>query len=210
MALGWMKLYEQEPRPDLIRSTVLALTFLAGERAKAGEAPADHWALLATAELLKIADREQLVIPRKVLFDHALQICHAILEDGHAPQALPVMEGALAANGLVTPTATRLEGLLAALTFLPQGHPMRGHVEAAVHRGVGFLLRAQVRGGEFDGAFPYAISRIPAGHGTGAGAFNAKVGEVRIDYVQHSMSALVQYLDWTRQADAKVPQIESR
>jgi hypothetical protein len=201
MALAWLKLYEQAPSADLIDSTVRALTFLAGERAKAGAAPSDHWALLATAKLFEIAEREQLTIPRDVIFNHALQVCHAILEEGHVHQPLPVMEGALVPAGVVTPTATRLEGLLAALTFLPHDHPMRRHVEGAVHRGVDFLLRAQVKGGDFDGAFPYAISRVPEGLGDGAAAFNAQVGEVRIDYVQHSLSALVQYLDWTRKGE---------
>lgn len=201
MALAWLKFYEHTPSADLIDSTIRALTFLAGERAKEGAAPSDHWALLATAKLFEIAEREQLDIPYEALFNHALQVCHAIIEEGHVHQLLPVMEGALVANGVVTPTATRLEGLLAALTFLPQQHPMRHHVEAAVDRGIDFLLRAQVKGGELDGAFPFAITRVPESPGAGAAAFNAQVGEVRIDYVQHSLSALVQYLEWTRQGE---------
>jgi hypothetical protein len=196
MALGWLKLYEQQPDAALIESTVKALTFLARERAGDGSAPADHWALLATAKLFELAERERLDIPRDVLFNHALQVCHAMLEEGYAPQPMPVMEGALVPNGVVTPTATRLEGLLAALAFLPEVHPMRKHVEAAVHRGVDFLLRAQVRGGPYDGALPFAITRVPLDSGTGAAEFNAQAGEIRIDYVQHSMSAMVQYLDW--------------
>ena len=196
MALGWLKLYEQQPDTALIESTVKALTFLARERAGDGSAPADHWALLATAKLFELAERERLEIPRDVLFNHALQVCHAMLEEGYAPQPMAMMEGALVPNGVVTPTATRLEGLLAALEFLPDEHPMRKHVEAAVHRGTDFLLRAQVKGGPYDGALPYAITRVPPDSGPGAAEFNAQAGEIRIDYVQHSMSAMVQYLDW--------------
>lgn len=196
MALGWLKLYERRPDEALIESTVKALTFLARERAESGSAPADHWALLATARLFEIADRERLDIPRDALFNHLLQVCHAMLEEGYGPQPLPVMEGALVPNGVVTPTATRLEGLLAALALLPHGHPIRPHVESAVHRGVDFLLRAQIKGGPYDGALPFAITRVPLDSGVGAAEFNAQAGEIRIDYVQHSMSAMVQYLDW--------------
>jgi hypothetical protein len=195
MALGWLELYEQHPSLDLIESAVKALGFLARTRARDDSAPADHWALLATAKLFELAERDKLEIPRELIFNHALQVCHAILEEGYAPPLQPEMDGALVSRGIVTPTATRLEGLQAALRILPLDHPMRPHVEAAVHRGVDFLLRAQVKEGEFAGALPYAISRLQ-GQDAAATKFNAKVGEVRIDYVQHATSAMVQYLEW--------------
>lgn len=196
MALGWLELYELRPSPDLVESAVDALVFLAGTRARDGSAPADHWALLATAKLFELAERDKLEIPRELIFNHALQVCHAILDEGYAPQPLPEMDGALVSRGVVTPTATRLEGLLAALRFVPGGHPMRPHMESAVHRGIDFLLRAQVEDGEFAGALPWAIAKLPGGDPATL-KFNDQVGEIRIDYVQHAMSAMVQYLEWT-------------
>lgn len=196
MALGWLSLYELRPNPELVQAAVKALEFLARERAIEGDAPADHWALLATARLFALADRDKLVIPREALTNHALQICHDILDNGDARPLAPATEGALNLRGGVTPTATRLEGLLAALTFLPAEHPVRPHVESAVHRGIAFLLRAQVKEGEFAGGFPYAIMPLPADGNRDARRFNEQQTEIRIDYVQHSLSALVQYLWW--------------
>jgi hypothetical protein len=199
MALGWLMLYEAEPSADLIESTVAGLEFLARKRARSGAAPVDHWALLATARLFQIADFHGIEIPREALFNHALQICHAILEEGYGPVMLPVMEGALVSygRGEVTPTATRLEGLLAALTFLPPSHPITPHAASAVHRGMGFVLRAQLKDGRYAGGVPRNIS-VLAEDGTAERAkFNAEATEIRMDYVQHSMSAMVQYLRWT-------------
>lgn len=194
MALGWLMLYEQHPNREWIDSAVEALEYLARERAASGEAPADHWALLATARLFQIADREGLSIPRDLLLNHALQVCHTILEEGRTTSILPAMDGALVPHGVITPTATRLEGLLATRTFLAVDHPITAHVDAAIHRGMDFLARAQVKDGPHAGAFPYAITTIPDDNIGSMAAFNARATEVRIDYVQHALSAMVQYL----------------
>lgn len=205
MALGWLMLHQIEPSADLIESTVSGLGFLARKRARSGVTPVDHWALLATARLFGIADSQGIEIPREALFNHALQICHTILEEGYGPVMLPVMEGALVSygRGEVTPTATRLEGLLAALTFLPPSHPITPHVASAVQRGMGFLLRAQLKDGPYAGGLPRNTS-VLADDGTAEGAkFNAEATEIRIDYVQHSMSAMVQYLAWATAQPAR-------
>lgn len=196
MVLGWLSLYEVHPDPRLIEWSVSALGFLADQRARDNSAPPDHWALLATAKLFDIADRDQLHIPRQLLLDHVLQICHEIIDHGYSPPMLPVMEGALSARGGTTPTSVRLEGLLAALTILPADHRIRPHVEAKVHRGIDFLLRAQIKDGPFVGGMPSAIAPLPPDGSAEVKKFNAQQGEIRIDYVQHALSALVQYLQW--------------
>ena len=196
MVLGWLSLYEVQPDPALLDWAVGALTYLARQRAREGAAPADHWALLATARLFAIADRGKVPIPRQALLHHALQICHQMLE-GNTSAELPAMKGSLVRLGVVTPTATRLEALLAALTFLPADEPIRPHIEAAVHRGIEFLLRAQVKDGPYAGGMPTAITRLPYDGTERVREFNDRATEIRIDYVQHSLSALVQYLRWT-------------
>jgi hypothetical protein len=193
MALGWLMLHELELDPDLVASATNALMFLADKRRRQGTAPPDHWALIATARLLRTAERDHVELRREALIQHALQICHAILEDTGRPHSMPVMQGSLVGNGLITPTATRLEALLSALTFLPPDHPIVPHVQATVDRGVSFLLRAQVKEGEYAGAMPRAITVLPDS-GEEATAFNRQATEVRIDYVQHALSALVQFL----------------
>ena len=83
------------------------------------------------------------------------------------------------------------------MRFLPPDHPIVPHVASVIHRGVDFLIRAQVKDGPYAGAMPFAIARLPDGTNPGAAKFNRQVTEVRIDYVQHSLSAMVQYLQWT-------------
>jgi hypothetical protein len=201
MALGWLMLHEQAPSADLVDASVSALTFLARKRARAA-APMDHWALLATARLFRTAEREGIRIPRDLLISHAIQICHTILEEGQAPVMTPAMEGALVSlgRGELTPTATRLEGLIAALTFLPPSHPITPHIASSVHRGIGFVLRAQVRNGPYRGAVPKNITRLPDDGTSATAKFNAEATEIRIDYVQHAASALAQYVAWSGRA----------
>ncbi len=199
MAKGWVALFELHPESvAALRDASRALEYLAKTRARSGEAPADHWALLATARLLQASEQSGIEVPRGALVNHALQVCHAILDEARHPQPVPAMEGSLAPQGAVTPTATRLEGLQAALTFLPADHPMVPHIRAAIDRGIDFLVRAQVKEGTHAGGLPQAISRLPDDGTDAVRTFNEQATEIRIDYVQHSLSALVQYLQRAR------------
>jgi hypothetical protein len=199
MALAWLMLHERHPSAEWVESAVAALSYLARERAIARNAPIDHWALLATARLFQIAERDGLSIPRQALFDHALQVCHAIVEGSHAPARIPAMEGSLvkSGQGAVPSTAAALEGLLAALTFLPPSHPITPHVAAAAHRGIDYLMQAQIKEGPHAGGMPSDVSTVADDGSEAARKFNAQSTEVRIDYVQHALSAMVQYLGWS-------------
>jgi hypothetical protein len=201
MALGWLTLHHLDPADQWIESSIKGLDYLSDKRADSGESDPDHWALIATAKLFDTANSASIPLPRERLINHSLQICDAMLERSFASPVLPVMEGALVPKGIVTPTATSLEGLLAAMRFLPPDHPIVPHVASVIHRGVDFLIRAQVKDGPYAGAMPFAIARLPDGTDPGTAKFNRQVTEVRIDYVQHSLSAMIQYLQWTERRD---------
>ena len=100
-------------------------------------------------------------------------------------------------DGRTTPAATRLEGLLAALTFIPEKHELYPRIERAVHAGMSFLLNSQVKQGEFAGAVPFAVAKVKPGS-PAADEFNRRATEIRVDYVQHALSAMVQYHDFLR------------
>ncbi len=51
-----------------------------------------------------------------------------------------------------------------------------------------FLLRAQITKGKYSGGIPRAVGRLSSNK-----AFNRRIREIRIDYVQHALSAMVQY-----------------
>jgi hypothetical protein len=65
-------------------------------------------------------------------------------------------------------------------------------MRAAIEAGVGFLMRAQVTDGPHAGAVPRAIRRLDSEPPDSK--FNRRATEVRIDYVQHALSAWMQYL----------------
>ena len=80
-----------------------------------------------------------------------------------------------------------------ALTFLPGDHPIVPQVTRAVHRGMAFMLRAQWPDGQHAGGIPMAIEWLPDDGRPETARFNANATEIRIDYVQHALSAMLQY-----------------
>jgi hypothetical protein len=194
-ALGLLMLYQKDPSDVWFESAVKALAYLARHPRAGSNLPPDHWALLATSKLLSLAARDKLPVPRKLLIGRAIQICNTILESQAKSRRNPVYDGSFSKVGRTMPTATRLEGLLATLAFLPpENDEERKRIEIAVPHAIDFLLRAQVKEGRFAGAFPGVIRkinpRIP-----NAEKFNRKATEVMIDYVQHALSAMLGYLD---------------
>lgn len=192
-ALGLLMLYEKDASEIWIKSASKALNYLARSREDEIDIPADHWALLATEKMLSLKEIDQYSRSKALLIDHAIQICDTMLQEQIDRPEQPYYDGGFSRQGKTTPTATRLEGLLAALSFLPPNHELGMRIRASATRGITFLLRAQIARGEFVGAIPRAVGKInrttPA-----AKKFNRRVTEVRIDYIQHAMSALIQYL----------------
>ena len=186
-------LYDKDPADAWLQAAGRTLEYLARSRRHVTHVPADHWALLATEKILSLDHDAALPVARGLLINHAVQICEAILRDQIQDPERPDYDGGFTRDGRTTPTATRLEGLQAALSFLPHNHGLREPIEAAVSRGMSFLLRAQISEGEFLGAFPRAVGKIDRATRE-ADAFNRRATEVRIDYVQHALSAMIQYL----------------
>jgi hypothetical protein len=84
--------------------------------------------------------------------------------------------------------------LLAALTFLPpEEAELRQRITAAIHHGIAFLRRSQIQKGKYAGGIPRAIRLLPDTHPRYSPSFNYRATEIRIDYVQHALSAMIQY-----------------
>lgn len=191
--LGLVILYEKDPSNIWLETAYNALVCLVNHRQATNNTPADPWALLATEKILSLENLDRTAISQELLITHAIQICETMLQQQvHSPRH-PQYDGGFLQDGRTTLTATWLEGLLAALSFLPTDYEITKRIQTAVTRGVKFLLKAQITDGEFIGAVPRAVGKLRSRHSTAAD-FNQRVTEVRIDYVQHTMSAWMQYL----------------
>jgi hypothetical protein len=123
-----------------------------------------------------------------MLIEHSVGIARALLDDGSL------------GGERTTPVSTRLEGLLSALVFLPiEQDALRQEILAAAHSEIPRLLACQVKSGTLVGAIPRDFAaRAPGGQLATTGKpladdDTARSGEIRIDYVQHALSALMAY-----------------
>jgi hypothetical protein len=169
------------------------VSYLARIRAGSSDVPPDHWALIATAEFLPMYDKCNNTLSRKAIIEHAVQICKSILssDPGHTKD-IPEY-GSMTIDSITCQTATRIEGLLAALIFLPDKYAaLRNQIKSAADKGIAFLVRSQVKNGPYAGAIPRAMRPMSDNHPHYNENFNRRVNEIRIDYVQHAMCAMMQ------------------
>ena len=193
-ALGLLMLYEKDPSIKWLQAAADSIHYLVRKREGKELVEADHWALLATAKLLPLYDRCRPPLSQKAIEQHAAQICQSILKGKPGHYDNPLRYGSFTEDGRTTPTSIRLEGMLAALGFLPAGYNhLRQQMVVAIEAGMQFLLRSQIRSGKYVGAIPRAIQRLPENHPEFKKSFNRRATEVRIDYVQHTLSAMLQY-----------------
>jgi len=193
-ALGLVMLYEHDPNPKWLASASGAMEFLARTREGDKEVPADHWALLATSRLLSHIDNQVQRELHERLIGHTIQICNSILRSQQPLLNDPIRAGSFDDQGRTTPCATRMEGLQAALSYLPVEQAfLRKRIKESCDLGINFLLRAQIVQGYAMGGFPRSIFGNPPFADQVASKKDRRWPEIRIDYVQHALSALLQY-----------------
>ena len=198
-ALGLIMLYEFDGNGRWLEAAIDALRYLSRIREETFRLPADHWALIATARLFA-QDPEALQkaspagIPwstpqerasiKGALKNHAEALVESILAEQIIGNDRRGLDGGFSPDGRVAPTATRLEGLLAALSFLPEGM-LRDRTGQAIDLGIRFLIEAQIADGPTRGGIPRCSPFFSKLH--------PRAREIRIDYVQHTLSALLAY-----------------
>jgi hypothetical protein len=197
-ALGLVTLYELDHSRKWLTAAGKALAYLAESRAATQEVPPDHWALIATAKFLPYYEQSACPVSRADLVQHAVLICDRFLREQIVGATNTKLDGGFQPDGRITPTAIRLEGLLAALEFLPKSdEDLRARIESAVQRGIAFLLNAQITSGPYAGGMPGAVLA------TGSPRNVRSASEIRIDYVQHALSAWLRYEALYRSSGAK-------
>lgn len=195
-ALGAALLYAVDPQPRWLEIGVRALGYLAQlRRGKGTDVEADHWALLATQMILPHLSRlEKSPVNQQELIDHAKQIVQKMLAEFKSIPPRSPAYGGCTRDGRTTPAATRLEGLLAAYEFLPESdHALKTEILSVSQLGAAWLIRSMMTEGPFQGGVPRAISQVKKGQSPESiREFNMRSSEIRIDYVQHVISALIQ------------------
>ncbi|MGI9533741.1 MAG: hypothetical protein ACR2NW_02220 [Thermodesulfobacteriota bacterium] len=180
-ALGLAMLFEIDPQPKWFNASVKVLVYLADKRRGNKEVPADHWALIATNKIINLADKNSLIIPRQKLIGHGIQVTDNILKNIPVlPKTSPVY-GCLQPDGRTTPTSSRLEGLLAFYNVLPD-KKLKKEIQTVSADAIVFLERMQIKKGRYRGGIPEGFKGL-----------KNNTDSIRIDYVQHALSAMIEY-----------------
>jgi len=182
--LGLVRLYEINEDPKWLDTAEKATRFLIDVRDKGRpirQLEPDHWLLYGLEALHKHR-------PDDVFVAHANKIIDRILGDQTLDQNDRANYGGFGGRpARATPAATRVEGLVAAhklLTRAQAEQTRRDQVARAIDLGLKFTLQHQLgrprtmtfaNGATYDGAF----------------SESAETFEVRIDFVQHSISAML-------------------
>jgi len=156
------------------RNAIGALSYLATIRQPLSdsEIEADHWALIATQKAF-----ENNTLPeysKHLLSYHAKQIVDSIIASWQL----------ILTQGRTTKISTRLEGLIAYLRFAKQFEFPTDEVFNTVEQGIAFLLNAYERRGTYVGGITRDFEPKEV---------DARSDEIRIDYVQHALSALLNF-----------------
>ena len=190
-ALGLLMLDQLVPAPQWSRSADKALAAIARRAAPEQPTFPDQWFLLATERAMQRIETGEAGITGEAILKHARRICRDMLAEQRRQRDNPDIRGCFTSEGRSCPSATRLEGLLAALVFLPADDAsLKAEIRESVRVGMQFLLRCQVVSGPHAGAVP----RIIPGYKQAPGESDRnRAGEVRIDYIQHALSAMMQF-----------------
>ena len=173
---------------DALQSSLRLLQHLSNIRKDLSSVPPDHWALLATAKVLSLDTVGRINIDDEVLADlyfHATQIVEKIISDA---KLAGDSAGSLTDNGQTCSSATRLEGLCAIFPHMEKRdypYPYLDQMQDYIERGIGYLMRAQIESGPLAGGMPW----ISPHHSSYSA--NPRAPEIRIDSVQHAISAVL-------------------
>lgn len=193
--LGLIMLYEKDPNELWLKAAIHALEYLSKSRAGKKEIPADHWAVLATEQLLNIENETNIEIPKAMFVHHVVQIIESIIEKQIKTPTQGKYHGGFDIRGKTSPTATRLEALIASYAFLPDEYDLRSKILESINLGIAFLNRTQIKAGKYAGAIPRAAEPLKKSGKSYSKSFNRRSTEVRIDYVQHALGAMIRYAE---------------
>jgi len=149
-----------------------------------GSTEHDHWLLYALNQLQRLHANDLYV-------DHAVYTAKAIMNSQLRGNIAPDWVGGYFQPPCSAPTATRTEGLCQAYELIRdfgEGAGLLKEMLQSIELGIHFQLRTQLT--------PERAMYLPNPQ-SALGGFHASLTDytVRIDYVQHSVSSLLEFLD---------------
>lgn len=179
-AFGLLRLYQLDPDPRWLSIAQRAISAIVASNATRADAdvPHDHWLLYALATLHEID-------PQAVDRSYVRRLAWIITQTQHRERVPESWIGGYYNPPRSTPTATRSEGLCAALPILAEDDALiAAEVRDAVLAGVAFQLQTQIMPDD---------TTFLADPARALGGFSGELYgyDVRIDYVQHNLSALL-------------------
>lgn len=180
------------PDPAIRRCALRGLDNLVRAARSDGTVAADHWILLATDAWLPWLRGHE---GQKELIDHCAAMARRMVS--RRPRFAPgsPLHGCLNVLGRTCGTSTSLEGLQAARAIVAADDPaLVRDLDEVVVAGLGFLLRTREAGGPWAGAMPCAVRSVelPRPRVPLPASVVGRTSEVRIDYVQHALCAMMQ------------------
>ena len=191
--LALSQLYRVDRDRRWLAAAVAAARYLLRSREEKSRLPNDHWFMIAAAALEpQAAADDDLSLGQLALRAHSLRLAQQMLADKRRiDRSSPVgIIGGFVADGRTTPTSTNLEGLLALCRSLPAYDPFRQQLLSTASQSLRWLRRSLVTDGKYRGGMPRAARKLT---GPQQDAFNRQQRQIRIDYVQHALSAFIAY-----------------
>ena len=141
-ALALVLLYEVDQNPRWLEAAAKAIAFMSQQRDDRDRPVLDHWMLLATARIWSHYEKTSQPVTREHLVQYSKELCERLMEARPRRLDDPRLKGCITGNGLTCPTATRVEGLVAALHYLPQREEtFRAKVQRVAQDAIVFLVR---------------------------------------------------------------------
>ncbi len=184
-ALGLLMLYQLDHSPQWLTAAAKGLRFLIKNR---DIITSDPWSLIACAKLVSLSNYPEKILPRHEVIAYARNVSLAIIEEQILYGRKQQIIGGFNKQGRTTPTATRVEALFAILDIIGRDDAMlRNTIQSSIRSAIKFLLDAQITQGKYAGGIPRVTRRLPVRKKSE----QRRAGEIRIDYVQHMLSALL-------------------
>lgn len=188
--LALIYLYEFSKELRWLEAAAKGLSFLIESRKEHDDYPPDHWVLIATRKYYNYIDLNFTKLNYHAVLNHSKRIGETIISYYKTRDRKSKFYGCFSNDGLTCYTASAIEGLASLYQILEVSEQSyKQKIYNIIEEGIQFLLSAQIKTGENAGGIPHTKQPWEITYTEQM----EKAGEIRIDYVQHSLSALLLY-----------------